>query len=159
MISKNSSSADNQQERLKTIGWIIGFVDGEGCFSVSIIRNKTTRSGFQVFPEFVVTQGEKSLSSLRILADFFNCGKIFINKRYDNHRENLYRFCIRSIKDLSETIIPFFKTNNLKTSKKGDFTMFCKVIDMMMKKKHLSRRGLNNIGKIAERMNRKKPRF
>ena len=28
MIGDNVSSADNQQERLKTIGWLVGFTDG-----------------------------------------------------------------------------------------------------------------------------------
>ncbi len=60
----NVSSAVNQQERLKIIGWVVGFVDGEGCFCVSINRNSTSRTGWQVIPEFVVTQGQKSLSSL-----------------------------------------------------------------------------------------------
>lgn len=58
-IDNNVSSADNQQERLKMSQWIVGFVDGEGCFSVSIFKNRTSKSGFQVMPEFVVTQGEK----------------------------------------------------------------------------------------------------
>lgn len=70
-VSFKRKTPDNQQERLKNIGWIIGYVDGEGCFSVSIIRNKTTKSGWQVFPEFVVTQGEKSLKSLKFLQSFF----------------------------------------------------------------------------------------
>jgi len=30
--------ADNQQERLIKIGWIVGFVDGEGCFSINFIK-------------------------------------------------------------------------------------------------------------------------
>jgi hypothetical protein len=30
---KNVMSADNQQERLDPM-WIVGFVDGEGCFYV-----------------------------------------------------------------------------------------------------------------------------
>ena len=55
--------ADNQQERLRTVGWIVGFVDGEGCFSVTI-QKATTATGWQVFPEFVVTQGRKKLASL-----------------------------------------------------------------------------------------------
>ncbi len=61
--SENMLGADNQQERLRTVGWIIGFVDGEGCFSVTI-QKATTATGWQVFPEFVVTQGEKSLQVL-----------------------------------------------------------------------------------------------
>ena len=69
--TKNASSADNQQERLRISSWIVGFVDGEGCFSVSIFKNRTTRSGFQVMPEFVVTQGQKSLDVLETIKDFF----------------------------------------------------------------------------------------
>ncbi|MEA2617014.1 MAG: hypothetical protein QOE72_2797 [Chloroflexota bacterium] len=30
--------ADNQQERLVRIGWVLGFVDGEGCFSLGLVR-------------------------------------------------------------------------------------------------------------------------
>ena len=34
----NLWSADNQQERLVRIGWTLGFVDGEGCFSIGFVR-------------------------------------------------------------------------------------------------------------------------
>src|SRR5205807_2126943 len=59
----NLWSADNQQERLVRIGWILGFVDGEGCFSIGFVRQpaRTDRqgykTGYQVSHEFVVTQG------------------------------------------------------------------------------------------------------
>ena len=53
--SKNAPSAGNQQERLDP-WWIVGFVDGEGCFSVSAFKNFTCKSGFQTLYEFVVTQ-------------------------------------------------------------------------------------------------------
>jgi hypothetical protein len=42
--SENMLGADNQQERLRTVGWIVGFVDGEGCFSVTI-QKATTATG------------------------------------------------------------------------------------------------------------------
>ena len=35
MCSEKRMSADNQQERLDA-NWIVGFVDGEGCFHVGI---------------------------------------------------------------------------------------------------------------------------
>ncbi len=138
-------SADNQQERLKRANWIVGFVDGEGCFSVSIFKNKTTKSGFQVMPEFVVTQGQKSLNVLEDIKNFFGCGSIFVNRRYDNHKENIYRFCVRSQNDLYETIIPFFKENPLRTSKRHDFTIFCEVVEMMRNRQHLTLEGLMKI--------------
>ena len=156
MSSKKAISADNQQERLKMIGWIVGYVDGEGCYSVSLFRNKTTKFGWQVFPEFVVTQGEKSKKSLEILIRFFKCGKIFLNKRYDNHNENLYRYCVRSKKDLTGTIIPFFKQNQLKTAKKEDFKIFAKIVEMMNKNEHSELKGMKKIAKMIEKMNRKK---
>ena len=46
--SENASSADNQQERPNIEGWIVGFTDGEGCFSVSIVKNKSMTLGWQV---------------------------------------------------------------------------------------------------------------
>ncbi|TSC77490.1 MAG: Homing endonuclease LAGLIDADG/HNH [Parcubacteria group bacterium Gr01-1014_29] len=159
MPSKNASGADNQQERLKTAYWISGFTDGEGCFSIALIRNSTTRFGKQVFPEFVVTQGAKSLPALRKVKDFFGCGNIFINKRYDNHNEHLYRYCVRSISELNMKIIPFFDQFQLYTYKHKDFKIFKTVIHMMVEKKHLQENGWTKICKLISSMNRKKVRF
>ena len=150
MPSKNVLSADNQQERLKIIGQIVGFTDGEGCFSISIFKNRTTNTGWQVMPEFVVTQGEKSIKSLQELQKFFGCGKIFINHRYDNHHEHLYRYCVRTIKDLREKIIPFFEENQLKTAKKKDFDKFKLVAKLMESNLHWTLDGIESIKKIAK---------
>jgi hypothetical protein len=38
MGSENPGGAENQQERLIRTGWVIGFVDGEGCFSIGFVR-------------------------------------------------------------------------------------------------------------------------
>ena len=145
MLSKNVSRADNQQERLKMSSWIVGFVDGEGCFSVSIFKNRTCKSGFQVMPEFVVTQGQKSIEALKGIKNFFGCGSIFINRRHDNHKENIYRFCVRTLRDLHEIVIPFFRENQLKTYKKHNFELFCTVVEMMIHQKHLTQEGLELI--------------
>ena len=160
MPSKNTLSTDNQQERLKTIGWIVGFIDGEGCFSVSIIRNSTTKLGWQVFPEFVVSQEEKSLKILKEIKNFFECGNVFINRNTrlnDNHREPLYRYCVRSIKDIESKIIPFFIKHPLKTAKLEDFRKFVKIMDLIKRRQHLNQKGIRKIAKIIETMNRKKP--
>ncbi len=60
MIGDNVSGADNQQERPGYEQWVVGFVDGKGCFSIPIFRNASTRLGWQVQPEFVVVQGGRS---------------------------------------------------------------------------------------------------
>jgi len=110
MDSDKPSGADNQQERPGFAQWVVGFVDGEGCFSVPIFRNPTCRLGWQVQPTFTVVQGEKSLDALHRMKRFFGCGHVGRNGRHDNHREPLYRLVVRKRSDLSEHILPFFES-------------------------------------------------
>ena len=156
--SKKVIGADNQQERLKIAYWITGFTDGEGCFSIALINNKTTKFGKQIFPEFVITQGEKSLKTLKEIQKFFGCGNIFVNKRYDNHNENLYRYCVRSITELNTKIIPFFKQYPLHTYKQNDFLIFEKIIKAMIHKDHLDKNKRSKVLDLIGKMNRKKKR-
>ncbi|MSR84894.1 endonuclease [Candidatus Uhrbacteria bacterium] len=149
--------SDNQQERPEIIYWICGFVDGEGCFSVSIIRNQTTSLGWQVFPEFVVTQGEKSRFALEKIKEYFQCGEIYLNRRHDNHKESLLRFCVRSQKDLREKIIPFFSKFPLHTAKREDFKKFVKILQFMKRGDHKQLKGIRSIAGIIQNMNRKVP--
>lgn len=167
-MSKKVSHAENQQERLIMIGWIIGFVDGEGCFSINFVKQsnkeetnrirKGYKTGYQIAHEFAVTQGESSLESLEKMKIFFGVGNIYINKRYDNHKEHLYRYVVRKKDDLVNTIIPFFKKYELRTSKKKNFEIFTKCIVDIVKKKHLTRNGAVKIALMTEKMNHRKNR-
>lgn len=80
-----------------------------------------------------------------------------MNKRYDNHHEHVYRYCVRSVTDLHETIIPFFQKHPLRTAKQQDFILFAETVEMLLKKEHLNEGGLEKIALKIERMNRKKP--
>jgi hypothetical protein len=102
MGSDNPAGAENQQERLIEFrGWVIGFVDGEGCFSIGFVRQPSRsgrcgyRTGYQVAHEFAVAQGASSVDCLHELRDYFGVGQVLRNTRYDNHREHLYRFVVR----------------------------------------------------------------
>ena len=148
-------SADNQQERLRLVGWIVGFVEGEGTFSISIFRNKTSSLGWQVFPEFVVTQSDTGKGALERIKSFFGCGAIYRNTRYDNHRKDLYRYCVRKVEDLSTKIVPFFQDNPMVTGKAKDFGGFVEGLKRIRNGEHLTDKGLREIAMIAEKMNRK----
>ncbi|MEK9131315.1 MAG: LAGLIDADG family homing endonuclease [Patescibacteria group bacterium] len=169
VYSEKTSHAGNQQERLITIGWIIGYVDGEGCFSVNFIKQqdrkeakrirKGYKTGYQIAHEFAVTQGEKSLESLKIIQKFFGVGNIYINKRYDNHNEHIYRFVVRRRSDINTVIIPFFKRYQLKTAKQDSFKVFSKCLDLMNKGKHLTRNGAIQIASLCRNINHRKSRI
>lgn len=158
MPSKKVSGADNQQERLRFVGWIVGFVDGEGCFTVSFFRHPKSRLRlkWQVFPEFVITQELKSKKALESIKRFFGCGNIYLNKRYDNHHEHLLKYVVRNRKELLENIIPFFEENPLQSAKNRDFKIFAKIVRMMDKKIHLEKNGLEKIRLMVEKMNNRK---
>ena len=162
--TKNVLSADNQQERLINSDWIVGFVEGEGCFSVGFIKQPNRsykrgyKTGIQVWHEFAITQGVSSLKALEEIKNFFGVGNIYLNKRYDNHREHLYRYVVRKREDLLNVIIPFFKSHEMHTQKKKQFEKFVLTFKMILNKDHLSVDGLIKIIKVAESMNSNKDR-
>jgi len=149
--------AENQQERLWNEGWIVGFVDGEGCFSCPLFRNRKARLGWQVQPSFTVVQSESSREVLEDLARVFDCGSVLTNRRHDNHREHLARFCVWRFSDLRDVIVPFFRENPLRTSKRDNFEKFAEIIGMMDSRSHLTIDGMTRIAEIVETMNRRKP--
>jgi LAGLIDADG endonuclease len=155
--SDNVRGADNQQERLWICGWIAGFVDGEGCFSVPIFRNRKTALHWQVQPQFVVAQSVTSRDALDELVSFFGCGKVYVNQRHDDHREPLALYSVKRFADLRDTIVPFFHEHQLRTSKRESFEQFVRVLGLMEVHKHLTVSGLIEIAEIVETMNRRKP--
>jgi LAGLIDADG endonuclease len=155
--SDKPTGADNQQERPLAAEWVVGFVDGEGCFSIPIFRNRSCRLGWQVQPEFAVVQGERSASVLFALEAFFGCGVVSVNRRNDNHRQDMWRFSVRRLADLQKRIVPFFEANPLRTAKACDFAGFAAVICLMARGDHLSMDGLSQIAAIAMTTNRRKP--
>jgi len=166
--SKNASRADNQQERLIEIGWILGFVDGEGCFSIGFVKQPNRKeplrirrgyvTGYQVAHEFAVVQGQRSLSTLKKLQSFFKVGAVYINRRHDNHKEDLFRYSVSRRQDLLNVIVPFFEKYQLRTAKRKDFQLFTQCIKLMERKKHLTTAGLIQIALLTEQMNHKKSR-
>jgi LAGLIDADG endonuclease len=158
------TSAENQQERLIQLGWVIGFVDGEGCFSIGFVRQpdrtgrKGYKTGYQVAHEFAVTQGAKSIGCLEDLVTFFGVGSVIANRRYDNHKEHLYRYVVRRRKDLIDTIIPFFYEHPMQSSKQQDFERFSRCVELIDEGVHKTHSGLADIAEIAQTMNRQKPR-
>lgn len=126
--------------------WIVGFVDGEGCFHVGVNANKTTKLGVQVLPEFVVVQHERDRQVLEALKTYFKCGYIKIN-----HGDRLC-YLVRQQSHLLNIIIPFFEKHKLKTKKRVGFEKFRTIVLKMEKKEHLNEEGLNEIKQIIQQM-------
>lgn len=147
------------------IGWIVGFVDGEGCFSIGFSRQpdrkekyrvrRGYRLGYQVVLKFAVVQGASSKNVLEDLQKFFGVGRLYLNTRHDNHTEDLWTYYVGRRDDLRNVIIPFFKKYPLQTNKRRNFEKFCSIMELLEQEQHRSRQGLIKIMRIAATMNRK----
>ena len=101
--SDNPLSADNQQERPGIDEWIVGFTDGEGCFSISVVRNELCRLGWQVQHEFSVTQAaglERSSRADPTKASVAD--RLSPTGRSDNHEDLMLRFSVKRQRRPSE---------------------------------------------------------
>ena len=127
--------------------WIVGFVDGEGCFHIGMNKNQEMKLGVQVLPELTVVQDEIDQQVLYALKDYFGCGVV-----RKNHGTRLcYR--VRGQENLLDKILPFFEKHQLKTRKRVDFAKFRKVVLLMQKGEHLKPDGLEKIRQIKTTMN------
>ena len=101
--------ADNQQERpIESLShYIAGFVDGEGSFHVAIQRRSDLPKGFQLIPEFHISQHRDKALILQMIRDFFGCGYVKPNHPW-SLRDITEVYVVRNRQDLLEKIIPFF---------------------------------------------------
>jgi hypothetical protein len=147
--SDNASGAVNQQERLES--YIAGFVDGEGCFHVAIQRNPSTRSGWQLVPEFRISQDESRAKVLDLARETLGCGSLRANHRESN--DHTYVLVVRKRKDLLERVIPFFERNPLLSCKQEEFFTFATIVRSMARGEHLADEGFERLAAMALRMN------
>src|SRR4051794_23210937 len=130
MSSENPSGADNQQETAASPmleldpQWVVGFVDGEGCFSVSVHRNTNARStgGWQLHPVFHVYQHERYRVVLEALISAFGCGRL----RPKGPNSSVWSYAIDGLRDLEAHVVPFFERHPL-VVKADDFVRFAAI--------------------------------
>jgi len=51
--------------------WLVGFLEGEGCFYVSVTKSKSCATGHQVRLEFILTQDSRDIGLLSSLSFSF----------------------------------------------------------------------------------------
>jgi hypothetical protein len=155
MGSDNPTGADNQQETKRPSiqldpMWLVGFVDGEGCFSVSVHRNPFVRRtrGWQLQAAFQVYQHERYHSTLEAVRSFFGCGAI----RPKSPASSVLTYSVWALADLDEKVLPFFEHHPL-VVKASDFQRFADIVRSMRRKEHLHPDGFERIVRSAFAMN------
>lgn len=128
--------------------WIVGFVDGEGCFHVGVARRPDLTHGVQILPEFTVVQHRRDIQVLHALKAHFGCGQVVPN------RGACWAYRVRRHQDLVDHIVPFFERHPLKTRRGVAFRKWRRVVRLMREGAHLQAEGVAQILAIQASMNR-----
>ena len=127
--------------------FVTGFIDAEGCFYVSILKN-TNKVGRVVRPSFHIASHIKDQALLELIREFLGG----VGGIYKQGKDSV-QYRISSVQDLTDVIIPHFDKYPLITQKRADFVLFKQVVDLIKHKKHVTLEGLQQIVDIKASMN------
>nr|YP_010164135.1 LAGLIDADG endonuclease [Metarhizium album]QRK27500.1 LAGLIDADG endonuclease [Metarhizium album] len=117
---------------------LTGLVDAEGCFRISILKNKNFKDNnipFKTRLYFQLSLHKRDENLLELLKKNLKVGKIY------KSRIEAYEYQVSSIKDI-EFIIKFFDRYPLITQKYGDYQLFKEAYELIRNKQHLTNDGL-----------------
>lgn len=126
--------------------WIVGFVDGEGCFSFSLIQKNLLRFGYQIQGEFTVVQHKRDIQLLHKLKSHFGCGAVSVN-----HGDR-YHFRVKNLNHFITIIIPFFEKHTLQTNKKYQLSVFKEICYRLQAKDHFTQAGFDEIKVLVQKL-------
>lgn len=130
------------------LDWLAGFINADGSFSLGIHDSKVHSLKKRVSPKITITQNNTSLPVLKFIIDSLGIGSV-----YDHDAEGLAsRAMIFSIADIN-IFLSKFKNTQLYGAKALDYFDFCRGIDLINEKVHLTSEGLNIIIEISQKMN------
>lgn len=128
--------------------WIAGFASGEGCLMVRVRNSSTSLTGYKVELIFQITPHTRDDILMKSLIDYLGCGK------YRERKGGLAGdYLVYKISDLTDIIIPFFDKYPILGVKSSEFNDFKLVSEIVKKKEHLTKKGVNEIIKIQSNMN------
>ena len=129
--------------------YIVGFVDGEGCFSITVNKNGNALPEVRLLFEIELREDDEAI--LQQIKDVLGCGNIYrLNyQRYDKWRPHV-KYKVSNFSDIVGKVIPFFQRYPLQAKKRQQFEKFCAVATMMAHKEHLISKGIDKIKWIRE---------
>ena len=145
--SDNVIGAENQQERLMSDDYLAGFTDGEGTFYIGFGYRKDLPLKWQIITEFHVSQNPGGIKVLEYFRKVLGCGYLKPNHA-KNPKDKSWILIVKDRKDLENKVLPFFRKHQLHTSKLEDFKKFCKVLEFIKSKKHLTIKGFKKIAEL-----------
>jgi LAGLIDADG endonuclease len=142
------SDAGPRYSREFLSAYVSGYVDGEGCFTVSMSPRAKLLVGWEVRPSLSVSQNGDRAEVLHALQAYFGCGSI-----RPDRSDRTVKWETRRLEHLLDRVIPHFESYQLLSGKRLDFERFACVCRLMAIGAHRDRAGLREIVELARAMN------
>lgn len=126
--------------------FITGFTDAEGFFTLSIVKDSRSKTGWGVKFSFQIGLHNKERALLEQIKLYFNSGNI-------SKHGSMLHFRVESIKDLAK-VINHFDNYPLMTKKNADYELFKKAYYILLNKEHLIKEGLEKFVGIKASINK-----
>jgi hypothetical protein len=131
--------------------WLTGFVEGEGCFEIGISKSIAHRTGSRVQLRMTITQDSRDTVLMDSLIKYLKCGFTVCSK-YST--KVFVRFIVSSTEDINTEIIPLFNKYPFQGPKLLDYVDWCKGVEIIKAKGHLTEEGVGQLEIIKKGMNR-----
>lgn len=132
--------------------YIVGFVDGEGCFCVGISQHKTLKRKLEIRALFEIELRADDREILERLQYTLGCGRIY-DLSYERYGWTPHvKYKVSSVKEIAEKIIPFFDRNPLQAKKSFSYERFRTIVLMVQEKRHLTDQGFREIFRLRDQM-------
>lgn len=142
LYKSNIEYIENIEKVSLSSSWLSGFIDAEGCFTISFILRSPSYT--QVQMRFILSQqGEYLLFSF--LASLLD-GRVSFLKTYNGFNLTV------NLQNLDK-IIFYLKKFPLHSKKNVVFLKWLRIRNRVLKKEHLTKEGLEKIRKLAENLN------
>jgi hypothetical protein len=128
--------------------YISGYVDGEGCFTVSISPRATLLVGWEVRPGLSLSQNGDRAEVLQAIQAYFGCGSI-----RPDRSDRTVKWETRRLEDILCRVIPHFERYELLSGTRHDFERFAAVCRLMAEGAHRERAGLVRIVELVRERN------
>lgn len=146
--------------------YILGFVEGEGCFNVGIglYEPKSRKSVgksfiknpyiFSVKPSFHIAMAKKDEDVLKKIKSTLNHGEIYYQKRSNLNEKwiDIAHYYVMGIEG-SLKVVDFFKDLQFQTTKGEDFMLWAQCVKMLQNELHRTKNGIIEIARLRDCMN------
>jgi len=142
----STNNVNNNKNIILNSSYISGFIDGEGCFQITILKNSKYKTGWYVGIVFAITLHKKDIVLLNGIKSFLGIGNI------SSLGKNAIQYRVRSKEELSK-LIKFLDKSTLISQKAANYELFKQGFDILLNKEHLTIEGIEKLVSKKASMN------